>query len=36
VEFDADVSHRQQQEVFEELSKLDAHCEMVPTDTRRD
>ncbi len=36
VEFDAAVSHRQQQEVFEELSKLDAHCEMVPTDTRRE
>lgn len=36
IEFDADVSHRQQQEIFGELSKLDAHCEMVHADTRRE
>jgi putative Mg2+ transporter-C (MgtC) family protein len=36
IEFDADVSHRQQQEVFGQLSKLDAHCEMVHADTRKE
>ncbi len=36
VEFDADVSQRQQQQVFAELSKLDAHCEMMPTDSRKE
>jgi putative Mg2+ transporter-C (MgtC) family protein len=34
IEFDADVNHRQQQEIFRELSKLDAHSEMVPGDTQ--
>ena len=36
IEFDADASHRQQQEIFGQLSKLDAHCEMVHADTRKE
>ncbi len=36
LEFDADVSHTQQHQVFGELSALDARSEVVPLDTRRE
>jgi len=36
MEFDADVSHGQQQAILEKLSTLDARCEVVPLDFQRE
>jgi putative Mg2+ transporter-C (MgtC) family protein len=36
MEFDADISHAQQQAILEKLSTLDARCEVVPLDFQRE
>ena len=36
IEFDADVSHTQQQKLVEQLGAFDARCEVVPRDIQRD
>jgi putative Mg2+ transporter-C (MgtC) family protein len=36
MEFDAEVSHKQQQQLVSRLSQLGARCEVVPLDTQRE
>ena len=36
MEFDADVSHTQQDRIVSKLSELEARCEVVPVDTQRE
>ena len=36
MEFDADVSHTQQDRIISKLSELEARCEVVPVDTQRE
>lgn len=36
MEFDADISHTQQQQIFAQLSATGARCEVVPLDTQRE
>ena len=36
MEFDADVSHTQQDRIISKLSELEARCEVVPLDTQRE
>ncbi len=36
MEFDADISHAQQQAILEKLSTLEARCEVVPLDFQRE